>query len=120
MPKDRQHWINLIRAVSEYHGKTSTKPPRPPPPKEPMLKRSATIGASSPRYTRSPIERIKTITHPHPHPSSPQANVHTATSNPIKEELKNIKDALNSVNEYHSSALESLEVGNTVFTQPGK
>ena len=32
-------------------------------------------------------------------------------TNPIQEELKNIKDALTSVAEFQSSAVEALEVG---------
>jgi len=40
----------------------------------------------------------------------PPTNQPPKLTNPIQEELKNIKDALNSVAEFQSSAVEALEV----------
>ena len=106
--KDRQHWINLMRAVAEYHGQSTVKPLHSPQPSKKdttsALKRSATIATSNPHHSKSPIQKLKSSVH-----QQGQRSSFTAT-NPIKEELKNIKDALNSVNEFHSSALEALEV----------
>ncbi|XP_057290683.1 oxysterol-binding protein-related protein 11-like [Hydractinia symbiolongicarpus] len=112
--KDRQHWINLIRAVAEYHGQTIVKPVRPPPPKQTpsLLKRSATVSTTSPNISKaSPLQKTKSFSHK----TNSSVNHSTVSAmppvNPIQEELRNIKDALNSVVEYHSSSVEALESG---------
>lgn len=118
--KERQHWINLVRAVAEYHGQTSLKPTRPPPPKESSLLRSATVSSTSLNSNKSPLlhkshsmklpSALKLGSPRNRQTQQQQAQPPAALTNPIQEELKNIKDALNSVVEYQSSAVESLEV----------
>lgn len=115
--KERQHWINLIRAVAEYHGQTSlNKPERPPPPNDNKhVKRSSILSNSTNSILKSP-GLIKS----HSMKLSPRLRQPKATQqqpvaqppvlvNPIQEELKNIKDALTSVVEFQSSAVEALE-----------
>lgn len=119
--KERQHWINLIRAVAEYHGQTSLKPVRPPPPKDSSLIRRATVSSnSSLNSNKSPIlhksqsmrlpSGLKLGSPRNRQKQPPPPPQLAALTNPIHEELKNIKDALNSVVEYQSSTVESLEV----------
>jgi len=118
--KDRQHWINLIRAVAEYHRvaddpkvdaviSNSTKENQ----QTGSLKRAATISTTSPaRRLRSPLlQKTKSVNH-RQHQNVEQVQsplVPRAVTNPIEDELKNIKDALNSVAEFHSSANEAFE-----------
>ncbi|XP_066918696.1 oxysterol-binding protein-related protein 11-like isoform X1 [Clytia hemisphaerica] len=117
--KERQHWINLIRAVAEYHSQNAlTKPARPPAPTaESSMKRSNTTSAGatnnilkSPGLIKSHSLKLSPkIRSPRAPPAPPQQPPQLA--NPIQEELKNIKDALNSVAEFQSSAVEALENG---------
>ena len=115
--KERQHWINLIRAVAEYHGQNALKPVRPAPPTTETVKRSATHSGStgsllkSPGLIKSHSLRLSTKSRsPRSRPSSGVPQQPPLLANPIQEELKNIKDALTSVAEFQSSAVEALEV----------
>lgn len=130
--KDRQHWINLIRAVSEYHTQivdglyNSSSQSNIAKEKPSLLKRANTVGTGP--QNRSPLlQKSKSVHMNQPHTArsnvsskSPQ-HVHVKpVTNPIQDELKNIKDALNSVTEFHSSANEAFEVGDGVLSPDAK
>ena len=118
--KERQHWINMIRAVAEFHS-SSSAPVQPPPSN---FQRSASLGnALSLRSTQSvkltssqspltDLKRHHTVSHHSPRASRRVfgPNISPTPPNPVKEELKDVKDALNSVDEYHASVVEALEV----------
>ena len=111
--KERQHWINLIRAIAEYHGQNALKPVRPAPPTNESVKRSATHSGSTSSLIKSP-GRVKSFSVKSNGKSRTQRTSNSSQvlllTNPIQEELKNIKDALTSVAEFQSSAVEALEV----------
>lgn len=108
----------MIRAVAEYHGQTALKPVSPAPPSHEGVKRGSSHSVSSSSITKSPgliksrsmklnAKVRSSISRPLSSASTKQAPLLT---NPIQEELRNIKDALTSVAEFQSSAVEALEV----------
>ena len=116
--KERQHWINLIRAVAEYHSQTAlAKPEKTLQPNQENLKRSSTVSVNStssilksPGLIKSHSMKLSPRIKPSKSLQPTPTNHPPKLTNPIQEELKNIKDALNSVAEFQSSAVEALEV----------
>ncbi|XP_065647568.1 oxysterol-binding protein-related protein 11 isoform X3 [Hydra vulgaris] len=99
--KDRQHWINLIRAVAEFHTQnvSSSNPiVNNKSKKSPSLKHSSSLSLS-----KSPLNLSKSIN------TQISPKISNTPDNPIKDELKNINDAITSVIEFHSHAMEALQ-----------
>lgn len=102
----------MIRAVGEFHSLSPAKQAKPDInptalqrtaslgaaflSKAPGIKRSTTVGASSPLKP--------------PRPQPPKS-----ATNPADSELHNVKDALNTVDEYHATIVETLEVSGLVI-----
>ena len=76
----------------------------------PLMQKSKSVQMNQPHAARSNVSSTKTPQHVHVKP----------VTNPIQDELKNIKDALNSVTEFHSSANEAFEVGGRVLSRGTK
>ena len=76
----------------------------------PLMQKSKSVHINQPHTARSNVSSTKTPQHVHVKP----------VANPIQDELKNIKDALNSVTEFHSSANEAFEVGGGVLSPDAK
>lgn len=76
----------------------------------PLMQKSKSVHINQPHAARSNVSSTKTPQHVHVKP----------VANPIQDELKNIKDALNSVTEFHSSANEAFEVGGGVLAPDAK
>eukprot|EP00794_Sanderia_malayensis_P016873 gene16873-18578_t len=105
--RSRQHWINMMRAVAEYHGTSHPAPKKSPAP----LQRSSTIGSKHGTNTEPPSLK-RTATYSHAHHRMPLRPLAPKTvSPPAANELHNVKDAMNSVDEYHASVIETLENG---------
>lgn len=108
----------MIRAVAEYHGQTALKPVSPAQASHEAVKRGSSLSVSSSSLTKSPglikSRSLKLNAKVRSSISRPLSGTSTKPAplptNPIQEELKNIKDALTSVSEFQSSAVEALEV----------
>ena len=105
--KSRQHWVNMIRAVGEFHSLSPAhqeKLDHAPT----SLQRSASLGAAF-LHKGAGLKRSTTVGAPGvfkpPRPQSPKLVV-----NPADSELSNVKNALNTVDEYHATVVETLEV----------
>lgn len=115
--KERQHWINLMRAVAEFHAQTSINPVQHPPSPAgeklmSQLRRSATLSVGSPSHSaanKPSIQKSASLNYHDQFPRTRTAVNGPVAPNPIEEELKDIKDALTSVNEFHSSTIDALE-----------
>ncbi len=97
----------MMRAVTEYHsvGKPPIKTSSPA-----NLQRSATVSANY-RSKSSTPKLSRTATYSHGHHKMPfQPPPPKSASAPAAEELRNVKDAMNSVDEFHASVVETLEV----------
>ena len=53
----------------------------------------------------------RSTTYSHGHHGTRFGSPSQAVSSPAAEELNNVKDAMNSVDEYHATMVETLEVG---------
>jgi len=117
--RDRQQWINMIRAVAEYHTQysaanvvqTNSQRSSPTVNSERLTLRdsNASIKSNDNHSLRSASPA--TIIAAPPKQFSKQHQVYSTTENPIKDELRNVSDALNSVSEFQTSAVEVLESG---------
>ncbi|XP_065051326.1 oxysterol-binding protein-related protein 11-like [Rhopilema esculentum] len=102
-PKNRQHWVNMIRAVAEFH---SLSPKQEPPSdiNAAALQRTASLGGA---FLSKASNLKRSATYGQPSSRKPQLGKQVTT--PAGEELHNVKDALNTVDEYHATVVETLE-----------
>jgi len=105
--KSRQHWVNMIRAVGEFHSLSPAQQEQPRLPSMP-LQRSASLGASllskKPGLIRSSTAHASQGLGKISRSQSPKPGI-----SPADDELNNVKDALNTVDEYHATVVETLE-----------
>ena len=97
----------MIRAVGEFHSLSPAQQQKPDS-NQASIHRTGSLGAAF--LSKAPgIKRTTTVggassvKPPRPLTSKPVAN-------PADNELHNIKDALNTVDEYHATVVETLEV----------
>ena len=98
----------MIRAVAEFHGKSPTQQQQQPDVHPAQIQRSASVGgaflskaaALKRSTTFSPTNSSKSLRPPPP----------KSVTTPADDELHNVKDAMNSVDEYHATVVETLEV----------
>ena len=98
----------MIRAVGEFHSLSPAQQEQPRLPSMP-LQRSASLGASllskKPGLIRSSTAHASQGLGKISRSQSPKPVI-----SPADDELNNVKDALNTVDEYHATVVETLEV----------